>query len=441
MTLTKGQVIRAHITDMTHDGYGSVTIDGITIKAHKAVIGDDVTLSIHKIRHGEALATIDTIHTPSPDRVTPPCAHFAICSGCTWQHIHTQLQHTIKKDHLRSLFVSHNLPFDTIPYEHAFLAQYHYRRRARLSVRYDAKKDRMYVGFREIHPRFIANIEQCPILVEESWPKLWCAILYKLECRALIPQLEILHGDTETAFILRILTTPSTHDIQLLKEYAVLHNIRLFLQTTSKLTVHDITAYTDTHTQPTIAYTSGGVTIHAGPFDFVQINKKVADWMLDTAYAWLQPQTTDTLLDLFCGLGPFSLYFAPHVARVHGIELEESMVHKAREHAQNLSYDHITFATLDLFHPPQDTTHAHYDIMIVDPPRSGMNFLAEWVDKYSPKSILYVSCNATTMVRDIAPLLHHKKYTLRHIALMDMFAQTIHYEVMVMLEKIPHAIV
>jgi 23S rRNA (uracil1939-C5)-methyltransferase len=441
MPLIKGQTITITITSVDHQGYGIATLDPSQAHQNVRVLhglpGDTATATITGIKPSHIEASIDTLLTKSPDRVEPLCAHFSICSGCSWQHASPDLEMRIKKDHLFNLFAQHHIETTAVAFESSNAAPYNYRRRARLSVKYDAKKEAVYVGFRERNPRYIAKINHCPILPSPKWPELWVGLIAQLHAKNSIPQLEILSSDTQEAFILRILTTPDDHDIALLRSFAQTHGITVWLQTTSQSRVVDVFSETLAleEEEPLLAYSQGDVTLYAGPFDFVQVNRVVADWMLEQATLWLELEKHHRVLDLFCGLGPFSLHMAPHVSTIHGIELEKSMVHKAQTRASALGYTHTTFEAMDLFHPPHESIQ-HYDIMIVDPPRSGMPPLMAWADAVQPKKILYVSCNAETLVRDIAPLLQDKKYAIKRIALMNMFAQTQHFETMVLLQAL-----
>lgn len=446
--LTKGQLIRVAVIDLHEDGHGVGKWEKQQIYIPQAVIGDDLTVKITKIKGSQFFAEITEIHEPSPHRVTPRCVHFDICGACTWQHINRDLQIKMRREPIKKLFQSANLFLDETMIEDVFLSPYQYRRRARLSVRYDKKKDQMYVGFRERDPRFIAKIKTCLILENPAWPERWISLLHGLECRELIPQLEYMSGASEESFIIRLLGLPSHNDLFLLQSFMKQHAIRLFIQANKALNVVELTDnveenYLNIQNQiagqltdglERIDYQCGKLTLSAGAFDFIQINKEVAQWMLENAITWLKPTAQDTLLDLCCGLGPFALTFAPLVGAVHGIELEESMVNKARAHAQNYGLSNATFETSDLFKEPPETL-GQYDLMIVDPPRPGLNHFPAWVAKTQPRAILYVSCHADTMVRDIAPLLHSGEFKLTRLAIMDMFAQTKHAEVMCLLTR------
>ena len=447
--LIKGQHLRLNITEIQPDGYGVGQWEAYRVFVYQTITGDEVTVEVTRIKAQQVYAKIVEIHQPSPHRVTPLCTHFGVCGACTWQHVHRALQISMRRDQIIELFQTAQLPLDTTIIEDVFLSAYQYRRRARLSVRYDKKKDKMYVGFREIDPRFIAKISTCVILENPLWPKRWIELFHQLECRALIPQLEYMSGANEECFIIRLLGVPSLSDLEKIHAFRNQYSIRIFIQAHSALNVIEMTddlqvTHNNIHKQSEgilgdgterIDYQCGKLTLNAGSFDFIQINKEIAQWMLENALLWLNPRPEDTLLDLCCGLGPFALTFAPYVKHAHGIELEESMVNKAREHAQKYLLTNTTFQKGDLFNPPGETV-TNYDLLIVDPPRSGLSHLSAWVKAVQPRALLYVSCNADTMVRDITPLLQSGEYQLTRLAVMDMFAQTKHAETMILLTKL-----
>lgn len=451
MMLTKGQNVRLTIDELHPDGYGAGTYLNSRILVEYGVTGDDITVEIYKIKDKNIYASIKETHSASLHRAKAACEHFSICSGCSWQHINKELQIKMRRKKITMLFDQAGIVLRDDMIENAFPQDYQYRRKARFSVRYDKKKNQMYVGFRETNPRFIANIKNCAVLVNPKWPQLWKNILQQLECKNSIPQLEYLSGDNEECFIIRLLEKPSLADLSTLHLFKNEYNIRIFIQAHKKLNVVELKnsieeTYQEVTLQhngelckkePHINYKCGSLTFQAGAFDFIQVNKKVTDWMLKNAITWLKPLASDSLLDLFCGLGPFALTFAPHVQQVHGIELEKNMVDKAKNHAERYFINNASFEQRDLFDKPNSTI-APYDILIIDPPRSGMPHLDEWVQKCNPRDILYVSCHATTLVRDIQPLLTSGRYTLKHIAIMDMFAQTKHEETMVMLTRADH---
>lgn len=446
--LTKGMQIRLTITGLHHDGFGVVKHNNHTILVENAITDEDVTVEINKRKGSTYYAHVIETHTASEHRIQPKCEHFGVCSACSWQHISKELQIKTRTEQVKTLFRHANLTLPEDIIEPVFLTPYQYRRRARMSVRFDKKKEQVYVGFREKNPRFIAKINECQVLVQPKWPLLWREMLIKLECKDTIPQLEYMSGEKEESFVIRMLEVPSIADIKILHEFMNHHDIRIFIQAHSSLNVLELTDNPDydlemiqrqksgnlTESNASIDYLCGDITLKSGVFDFIQVNKEITSWMLRSAVSWLQPQAHESLIDLCCGLGPFALTFAPLVTKVHGIELENSMVEKAHAHAKAYGITNVSFEACDLFNEPK--LHDKYDLLIIDPPRPGLQHLSTWVKNCNPRSVLYVSCHAKTMVEDIAPLLNSGEYKIDKLAIMNMFAQTKHIEVMILLTRV-----
>lgn len=444
-TLKKYQELILGIDDAHHEGCGIAHYEGQVIFVSQALPSERVRLRITKVRSTHAEAEVIEWLEKSPERIVPECQAFERCGGCLWQHASKSLQQKIKIQHLKQLFHAHHLPLE-VDCEPAFLSPYGYRRRARLSVRYDRKKDRVLVGFREKHSHFVTETAHCPVLKNPDWPKRLSDLLVTLDARMLIPQLEYYASKEGEAFGIRTLSALAPSDVHKLMAFMEQWNIRLWIQPHAQMRVialdptEDITmlcgrirALHETGwggDAIQLTYPIADLEMAAGPFDFVQINQEVSDWMFHQALAWLNPQPTERLLDLFCGLGPFALHFAPHVLEAHGMELDPAMVQRAQAAAPA----HLRFEVANLFMPPHDNL-GHYDLVIIDPPRSGMEHCAAWIHKIQPRAVLYVSCHPATMVRDLAPLILDGSYRIQKIAAMDMFAQTKHMEAMVLLER------
>lgn len=445
--LKKGDNIRLSIEDIHYDGCGVGTWNGQKIFVEEAVTGDELEAEIIYIRAKQPFAKISNLITASPHRTSPPCAHFGRCGGCVWQHVDTDLQKNHRVQSLRQLFHAAGLEWDA-PIETVFVAPYHYRRRARLSVRYDAKKDQVYVGFRERQGRYVADVRNCPILVEPEWPERLRALFFSLSIRAEIPQVDYARGDHMSVLVVRMLRVPTREDVALLRDFVDRYSVRMALQLSRSQRLIEIKGSVDemmdaihalfegTHPGDVceLDYEVGRCVMSVGSFDFVQVNGPVSSWMLDHAVAYLDLKKTDRVLDLFCGLGAFAFNVAPHVAWVKGMELSEEMVGRATRYAQAHNMPHVFFEVSNLFDRPQQVPPC--DVLIVDPPRSGMEHLPIWAERTGADRLLYVSCHAATLVRDISGLVHQNLFQIERVVVMDMFAQTKHMEVMVLLRRV-----
>jgi 23S rRNA (uracil1939-C5)-methyltransferase len=191
--------------------------------------------------------------------------------------------------------------------------------------------------------------------------------------------------------------------------------------------------------QSTLSYTlpQYDVSFEFLPTDFTQINSEINHQLIDLAVDLLQLQAQDFVLDLFCGLGNFSLPLARHAGWVVGVEGEAGLVQRARDNARRNAIDNLEFHVANL---TEDTRchpwlGQHYDKILLDPPRSGALEVLPQLVKLSPQRMVYVSCNPATLARDAGELVHQHGYTLSSAGVMDMFPHTAHVESIALFER------
>jgi 23S rRNA (uracil1939-C5)-methyltransferase len=430
----------AIIRDLTSDGRGVAEIDGKAIFVDAAISGELVSFRRQKQRKKFDEAELIEVLEPSPDRVEPPCEYFSVCGGCTLQHLNPAAQLSTKQNALmQSLERIGGLhPDEVLP---ALAGQpLGYRRRARLGAKMVEKKGRVLVGFREKRKSYIADMRSCETLE----PRLGALIepltelIESLSINRQVPQIEMSLGDTAMSLVFRVLKSPSTDDRTLLEAFAERFNADIWLQTGGPDTVAPLQS--DKLPQPLwYALPDFNLRLEFGPLDFIQVNQDMNQRMISQAITLLGSLQGKRVLDLFCGIGNFSLTLATQAESVTGIELEQSMVGKAQLNATANGIENVEFLAADLSRPDKlpawNADNKHFDIVVLDPPRTGALEVLPQVAATGAAQILYVSCHAGSLARDAGILVHDHGYRLKSAGAMDMFPQTSHVEAMALFER------
>lgn len=430
---------QAEIINLSHDGRGIAKIDGKTVFIRGALPGEQVEFKYTNLHAKFDEGHVTTILTASPDRVTPPCPHAGICGGCNIQHMSSPAQILLKQNSMLeqlSHFGKQNgkdtelaprelLPAMTGP-------TIHYRRKARLGVKYVAKKESVLVGFREAdNGRFLTDIQECKVLDERVGTLITPlkTLLHALDARREIPQIEVAIGDNDVALIIRHLSALSREDIERVISFAKEHGLRIYLQPGNTESIHLLTPQDD-RMMLSYALPEYGLNMQFHPADFTQVNAQINQQMVSRTIELLNLNASDRVLDLFCGLGNFTLAIAKRVNFVVGVEGDKRMVERARMNAESNNITNGDFHAADL---TQDVSHfpwakESYNKILIDPPRSGALEILPLIVKYKPELIVYVSCNPATLARDAGELVNTYGYTLQSAGVMDMFPHTSHVE-------------
>lgn len=418
-----------------------------------------ITGSRKSMEEGDAL---EVLANPNPERTTPPCPHFGVCGGCSLQHWQPDGQIQFKQSVLAELLEhqAHIQPEHWLP--PLVADRLGYRTKARMGVRYVEKKGTALVGFRERASNFLANLNECHVLDPRVGFDIepLKALISSLDARDHIPQLELAMGETledvidskkSIAVIVRHMVDLGEDDIAKLQAFFAERNWQLFLQPKGSDTVHRIDPlYENTaHARPsslTVPPTGGlfyrlpefDVTFEFSPLDFTQVNLSVNRKMTKLAIDLLALQPGERVLDLFCGLGNFSLPLARQVGDtgfVIGVEGSSEMTQRAKMNATANGLHHTDFFAQDLTKDfSAEPWVGQVDALLIDPPRSGALEVMQYLDKFNAKRIVYVSCNPITLARDTAVLLE-KGYKLTHAGVMDMFPHTGHVESIARFER------
>jgi 23S rRNA (uracil1939-C5)-methyltransferase len=398
-------------------------------------------------------ARIVAVIEPAADRVEPRCPHYGVCGGCSLMHLDESAQIAWKQSLLLADLASHGLRPDQV-LEPLRAGAWRYRRRARLGVKWVKGKDKVVVGFREKDSRFIADLGTCEVLAGPERGPLAAepgrlipalsALVGELSIAARLPQVEVSVGEgEEIALVMRVLEPPSEADLDRLRAFAAAEGVQVFLQPGGLDTVAPLDPESGPESGP-----EGGGLLHFSlpafdlrfefrPIDFVQVNAGLNRAMVERAVELLEVGPEHRVLDLFCGLGNFSLPLARRAGSVLGVEGDAGLVARAGHNAAANGISNARFEQRDLYSGHDDLSwiDGHYDRVLLDPPRSGAEAIVERFDRIGAPRVVYVACSPETLARDAAILVERHGYRLRAAGVMDMFPHTAHVESIALFER------
>lgn len=424
------------ITDLSHDGRGVARIQDKAVFVAGALPGERARIRIVRRHRSFDEAKVETLLTRSPDRIEPRCPHFGSCGGCALQHLSADKQIAAKQRVLAENFErigkvtpQHWLePLTDVPWG--------YRRKGRLSVKWVEKKGKVLVGFREDDPRFVADLRVCHTLLPQVGERIeaLAALIGGLEAKRDIAQIEIAADDRTVALVFRHLVPLQDGDRDRLIAFGREHGLAILLQPKGPDSVHTLDP-------PTIDLKFGipaaNVELAFRPLDFIQVNAGMNQRMVALALALLDPQPQHRVLDLFCGLGNFTLPIARLAGAVTGVEGEAGLVARAADNARLNGIDNATFhaADLSLDQRALGWARADYDALLLDPPRSGAAAVLDYLPGKRTRRVVYVSCHPGSLARDAGILVERHGFELLRAGVMDMFPHTAHVESIALFER------
>ena len=428
----------AEIESLDHEGRGVAHVGGKAVFVDGALAGESVRFRRTRRQRRYDEAVVVEVLRAAPERVTPRCRHFGICGGCSLQHLEHAAQVAAKGrivaealERIGGVAPDRWLPPLAGP-------AWSYRRRARLGCKFVDKKGKALVGFRERGSPLLADLEVCEVLAAPvgSLVAALAVLAGSLDIRRRVAQIEVAIGDNGTALVLRALEDPTEPDLARLREFEARHGIALYLQRGGLDTVTPLTPPASA-----LRYELDGLPagIEFAPTDFIQVNGELNRLMVARAMELLDPKPTDRALDLFCGLGNFSLPLARRTAAVAGVEGDAALVARARANAARNGIENTAFHAADLAgaSPAGDWSRAHYDIVLLDPPRAGAREILPIAVASRPRRIVYVSCHPGSFARDAGILRGQLGYRLAAAGVMDMFPHTSHVETIALFEPAP----
>lgn len=426
------------IHSLSHDGRGIATIGNKTTFVSGALPLEKLVCKITKRRKQYIEAEALEILESSPERITPPCHHSGLCGGCSLQHMSDASQMKLKQNTLLEQLKHFGkvTPENILPPLHA--KSIGYRRKARLGVKYVIKKNKLLVGFREKSSRYLADLDSCAVLhpsVGKRFAEL-SQLIASLEIYQALPQVEIAVGDNDTALVFRHMVDLSKQDEEKLIQFGKEYNFQIYLQPNPPASIHKLWPE-DKNERLTYTLPDHSLEFYFHPLDFTQINLEMNQLMVNQAIELLDLKPEDHVLDLFCGIGNFTLPIAKHAKQVTGIEGSDEMVTRANVNAAHNQIKNTAFYAANLMQPSENAEwiKSHYDKVLLDPPRAGAKEILPFISASGAKKIVYVSCNPATLARDAGDLVHQYGYVLKHAGIMNMFPHTSHIEAMAVFEK------
>jgi len=433
---SSGQLISVFVDRLDHNGIGVGKYKNKPVFIANTLLGEQVEAKITETKGKFLKAQLLNVITPSEQRVQPSCEHFKQCGGCDLQHLMFDEHLNYKKTKVINLFSRNNIT-STLPWQPSITSDpWQYRRKARIGVQY-TKTGEPIVGFRQKASNRLTPVKKCPIMVEPT--NLLFTQLKKL-INALtlaksIGHIEVIYTQHIT-LVIRQLTPLNKHDSDLWLKTAEQNQWQIYIDNGE----HVIAL---THTTPLYYQLNTNkhanaqkLNIYFDVNDFIQVNHQVNECMIEQALDWLQLTSEDVVLDLFCGLGNFSLPIAQQAKSVVGVEGLQAMVNKATYNAEVNNLTNVQFfqANLNNDWPQKTWADTKYTKALLDPARAGAYEAIEQLVKLNIPHIVYVSCDPSTLAKDSQLLISHG-YTIEKIAIMDMFAQTKHIETMVLFKK------
>jgi 23S rRNA (uracil1939-C5)-methyltransferase len=424
----------AQVAGLTHAGEG-VVHGGKTAFIAGALPGERIRFRRTR-RHrqhddGELLEVLES----SPARVAPRCPHFGVCGGCALQHLAPAAQLAAKDGELRDALARIARVTPRRWLEPLAGPQWGYRRRARLGAKFVRRKDSVVVGFRERAAAYVAQLRSCDVLAPPAAELIapLAAMLTELSIREQLPQIEVAVADNATALVLRVLTVPTAEDAARLAAFAAAHDVRLYLQPAGLDSVRELgPAGEPLHYR----LPHFDLEMQFAPTDFIQVNGAVNVALVQRAVELLELTPHASVLDLFCGIGNFSLPLARGAAQVVGVEGDAALIERARGNAAHNRIANAEFRVADLAAPPDPAApwfRHPYTHVLLDPPRTGAPAVLAAVARLAPQRLLYISCHPGSLARDLGVLVHEHGLTLLAAGVVDMFPHTAHVESLALL--------
>jgi 23S rRNA (uracil1939-C5)-methyltransferase len=427
---------QAEILDLSHDARGVARIEGKAVFVADALPGETVVLRRVARHRNFDEAVLESVVHASPSRVPAPCPHFGTCGGCALQHLAVDEQLQFKQAQLlENLWrIGGVAPAEVLPALRG--PTWGYRRRARLGAKNVPKKGKVVIGFRERSAPYVADLGECRVLAPPADRLIEPLghLIAGLSIASRLPQIEVAVTEGTCACVLRVLDPPTASDLEQLKSFEAQHPARIYLQPVGPESVTSLTPE-----RPPLRYRlpEFDVSLEFLPTDFIQVNEELNRVMVSRAIELLAPRSTDRVLDLFCGLGNFSLPLARRARSVVAIEGDEGLVNRARGNARLNGLSNVEFHAANLMADTGELpwARASYDRVLLDPPRAGAREVLPVVDRSGAYRVVYISCHPGSLARDSGILVTEHGFRLAAAGVMDMFPHTTHVEAIAVFER------
>ena len=423
---------------MTAQGEGVTRVDGKVYFIDGALPGETVEFEVLRNRKNHGRGKILSFLEQPDDlgRVEADCEYFGVCGGCSLRHYEKSRQLDSKQRTLIEAFehIGKVTPHSILP---AISGNWlNYRRKARLGIRYVEKKGGALVGFREKNTSFITPLNQCLTLTSSLSALLpdLAKLINQLSIKTMMPQIEVAQGDNKISLIFRNLQALNDEDLCLVEQFSQQHGVQSYLQPKGLDSIYPLYP-----AQPEPLYyelAQYKLRFYFSATDFIQVNAQANQLLLSQAMTLLEPRSDEKILDLYCGLGNFSLPIAQHCAQVMAVEGDQRLVEKANVNAKYNNIENVNFQKQDLSDEAGDYSwlDQSFDKVLLDPARSGAKLMTHKIAKRDIPRIVYVSCNPATLARDADVLVNTYGYKLTSAGIINMFPHTAHVESIALFE-------
>lgn len=431
-TQRTGQQLKLQVERADYEANGISHYQQKIVFISGALPGEQVLARVTEDKAGFLKARTEQVLSASPLRVTPFCAHYAECGGCQLQHLQANEQVTLKQQGVDEL-LRHQTGVTELPWQPVLSgADRGYRRKARIGVWYDKKQRKVVVGFRQAASKTLTAINTCAVLSPVLSPvfKVLSEVVATLPEPGMVTHAEVIDAQGQPYVVVRHMAALTLAQKQ---AFIAAWPEAIWL---GEAAPGELCYWQANSAAPTYPLTTQQLTLTFAPDDFIQVNAALNQQMVDQAVNWLAPGPEDCILDLYAGMGNFSLALAQRAKLVHGVEGLTKMVQQAAANAErNQLYNvHFWQADLHLPWPKSDWHKPIYQKVLLDPARAGAEGAVQQVVQLKPAQILYISCNPATFARD-AKVLLSKGYRLQKTAGIDMFPHTGHLELMALFSR------
>jgi 23S rRNA (uracil1939-C5)-methyltransferase len=422
---------RLLIESLSLEAKGVAKHQGKTVFVDGGLPGEEVSISHYTRSKRYSECQVKSVLVASAERVTPACPHDKECGGCQLQHLLSSQQVTHKQQTVVNNLIR-QLGTDDFQVLEPILSTEQYRERARMVISAQAQ-----LCFREKNSDNLIPINHCLILNSSLQPlylvvQQWLAGLPK---KSGVTHVEFIAGQPSVAVVVRHVRLIDHEQTQLLHKICAEIDAQVWFQADKGGSLIDSAGIA---CDPRLYYElpEYELKIRFHPSDFTQVNHAVNVQMVDQALQWLQLDDTDTVLDLFCGVGNFTLPMAKYAAEVIGVEGVTNMVERGKENAEFNGIGNATFKSQNLDDKELGNTLKRFSAnkFLLDPPRSGAQHVCEQMANSGVQKGVYISCNPASFIRD-AKILQEQGYQLKYLRVLDMFLHTSHIETMALFER------
>lgn len=476
MEYRKDDIVTVEIEDMGIDGGGIGKVEGFTFFVKDAVIGDRVQVKVMKVKKGYAYARLKEIIEPSPDRREPKCMYHRQCGGCQIQALDYKAQLVFKENKVKNNLhriggFSRELIEQVMEPVVGMEEPFHYRNKAQFPIGMD-KDGEPVAGFYAGRTHSIIPNTDCALGVKENkaileilldYMKKYKIAPYNEETgKGLIRHVLIRKGFTTGEIMVCIIVNgeklPWKRElVEALKRIDGMTSISININQENtnvimgkechtiwgKDTIRDVIHMRSIESidagQDVLTSEDSGITFAISPLSFYQVNPVQTEKLYSLALDYAGLTGTETVWDLYCGIGTISLFMAKKARKVYGIEVVEQAIMNARENARQNHIDNAQFyvgKAEEVLPRLYEEEGIRADVICVDPPRKGCDMAClETIVKMAPQRIVYVSCDSATLARDLKYLCANG-YGLRRVRAADLFAQTVHVETVVQLSQL-----